>query len=588
MQTANQVLKEVFGYNSFRPGQEKVISLALSGQNVLAVMPTGGGKSLCYQIPALVNSGVTLVISPLISLMKDQIDSLRQNGIAASALNSTTPQEEVNPILRQAYEGKIKLLYLTPERLAMDYFRYQLNFLNISMVAIDEAHCISQWGHDFRPAYRQLLDGIKVLKSKPNILALTATATPAVQKDIADQLNIPQKNFVITSFARPNLKFKVLNSIKSTNAYILQYIEAHPGQAGIIYTNTRKKVEEINQYLKRYDIKSGAYHAGMSNEQREQVQDDFLFDRLQVIVATNAFGMGIDKSNVRFVIHANSAKNIESYYQEAGRAGRDGDECEAILIFHPGDLRQYRWFIDESEADEDYRNLQYKKLQAISDYANTDECLQQFIVRYFGQDCEPCGKCSNCLNEDEKVDITEDVKKIISMVYELDGRFGKSVVAQAVAGLNNKRMKEIGANSLDHFGSLKISQKDIMSIIDYLIASSFLESVGDQYPVVHVTNSGWDVLDGKIKVMKKVVKKPQSRMIMPKNNDLFEQLRQKRLDLARKQGVPAFMILTDKTLREIASTKPRNRDQLLEISGIGREKMHRYGKDILSIVAEFS
>ena len=257
MKQAQKILRETFGYQDFRPGQEKVISLTLSHENVLAVMPTGGGKSLCYQIPALMNPGVTLVISPLISLMKDQIDSLRQNGIAGAALNSTTPQEEVNPILRQAYEGKIKLLYLTPERLAMDYFRYQLNFLNISLVAIDEAHCISQWGHDFRPAYRQLLDGIKVLKSKPNILALTATATPAVQKDIADQLNIPKKNFVITSFARPNLKFKVLNSIKNTNPYILQYIKAHPTQAGIIYTNTRKKVEEINDYLLRYGIKSG-------------------------------------------------------------------------------------------------------------------------------------------------------------------------------------------------------------------------------------------------------------------------------------------------------------------------------------------
>lgn len=586
MQMPQQILKQVFGYSNFRPGQEKVISLVLNKQNTLAVMPTGGGKSICYQIPALIQPGVTLVVSPLISLMKDQIDSLRQNGIAAAALNSSTPQEEVNPILRQAYQGKIKLLYVTPERLAMDYFRYQLNFLDIDLVAVDEAHCISQWGHDFRPAYRQLLDGIKVLKSKPSILALTATATPRVQKDIAEQLDIPTQNFVITSFARSNLKFSVLNSIKNTNAYMLQIIRAHPNQAGIIYSNTRKKVEEINEYLKRYDIKLAAYHAGLSNSLREEIQDDFQFNRLQVIVATNAFGMGIDKSNVRFVIHANSASNIESYYQEAGRAGRDGEESEVILIYHPGDVRQYRWFIDESDASDEYKKLQYEKLQKVTNYANTDQCLQQFIVRYFGQDCDACQKCSNCLNENKKVDVTDYVKKIISMIYELDGRFGKSVVAQAVSGSTNQRMKEIGANKLEHFGSLKISQKEIMSIIDFLIANNFLESIGDQYPVIHVTNRGWDVLDGKVKVLKKEAKKPR-QVAISDNLDLFDDLRQMRLELARKQKVPAFMILSDKTLHEVAAKKPDSREKLLEISGIGREKMRRYGKKILQTVTGF-
>lgn len=333
-----QVLRDVFGYTTFRPGQEKVIDLVLKGENVLAVMPTGAGKSMCYQIPALVNSGLTLVISPLISLMKDQIDSLKQNGINAAALNSATPQEEVNPILRQAYEGKIKLLYVTPERLAMDYFRYQLNFLDISLVAVDEAHCISQWGHDFRPAYRQIMDGVKSIKSNPNILALTATATPSVQKDIAEQLQIPNKNYVITSFARPNLSFKVVDNPKNTNLYLLEYIKKHPNESGIIYASTRKHVEELTDYLAQNGILTASYHAGLSNEERSDVQDAFQFDKVQVIVATNAFGMGIDKRNVRFVIHANSTPNLESYYQEAGRAGRDGERCEAIILKISGSI----------------------------------------------------------------------------------------------------------------------------------------------------------------------------------------------------------------------------------------------------------
>lgn len=584
-----KVLKQTFGYDSFRPGQKKVIDLVLSKQNVLAVMPTGAGKSLCYQVPALMNAGVTLVISPLISLMKDQIDTLKQNGINAAALNSATPQEEVNPILRQAYEGKIKLIYITPERLAIDYFRYQLNFLDIDLVAVDEAHCISQWGHDFRPAYRQLLDGINSLKSRPNILALTATATPAVQDDICEQLNIPKQNMIITSFARPNLSFKVVNSPQNTALYIAQYIKMHPDEAGIIYTNTRKKVESLTDYLAKKGISVGAYHGGMETKERDEVQEAFQFDQVQVIVATNAFGMGIDKSNVRFVIHASSARNIESYYQEAGRAGRDGEESEAIMIYHPGDLRQYRFFIDESTADEKYRELQYQKLQAITDYANTGECLQQFIVRYFGQDCEPCGKCSNCLNQDELTDITADAQKVISMVYELDGRFGKNVVAQCLVGSNNQKMKEMNASQYDHFGSLKMNQKEAISLIDYLIASRYLEIEGTKYPLVHVTNRGWDVLDGKITVKRRIAKVQKKKQIFAQdeNPDLYEALRKKRMELARKQRVPAFMIFSDRSLHDMAKIKPQNEAEFLEVSGVGQAKMQKYGATMIQVIKSF-
>lgn len=585
-----KVLKKVYGYDEFRPGQKQVIDLVLKKQNVLAVMPTGAGKSLCYQVPALMNSGVTLVISPLISLMKDQIDSLKQNGINAAALNSTTPQEEVNPILRQAYEGKIKLIYITPERLAMDYFRYQLNFLDIDLVAVDEAHCISQWGHDFRPAYRQIYEGITSLKSKPNVLALTATATPAVQDDISAQLNIPKENTIITSFARPNLSFKVVNSPQNTRVYIAEYIKKHPDEAGIIYTNTRKKVEELTDYLAKNEISVGAYHGGMENKERENVQEAFQFDHIQVIVATNAFGMGIDKSNVRFVIHASSARNIESYYQEAGRAGRDGEESEAIMIYHPGDLRQYRYFIDESDASEKYRELQYQKLQSITDYANTGECLQQFIVQYFGQNCEPCGKCSNCLNQDDLVDITADAKKVIAMIYELDGRFGKNVVAQCLTGSDSQKMRDINAKQYDHFGSLKLNQKETVSLIDYMIASGYLEIEGTKYPLVHVTNRGWDVLDNKLTVKRRIAKVQKKTYVFDQDEDtsLFEVLRKKRWQIAQKQKVPAFMIFSDRSLHDMAKIKPRDQDEFLEVNGVGEAKMKKYGDVMLQAIQKYA
>lgn len=587
-----QVLKDVFGYTTFRPGQEKVIDLVLKGENVLAVMPTGAGKSMCYQIPALVNSGLTLVISPLISLMKDQIDSLKQNGINVAALNSATPQEEVNPILRQAYEGKIKLLYVTPERLAMDYFRYQLNFLDISLVAVDEAHCISQWGHDFRPAYRQIMDGVKSIKSNPNILALTATATPSVQKDIAEQLQIPNKNYVITSFARPNLSFKVVDNPKNTNLYLLDYIKKHPNESGIIYASTRKHVEELTDYLAQNGILTASYHAGLSNEERSDVQDAFQFDKVQVIVATNAFGMGIDKRNVRFVIHANSTPNLESYYQEAGRAGRDGERCEGIMIYHPKDIRLYRWFIEQSDLADEYQKIQYQKLAMITKYVNTTECLQQFIVSYFGQRCEPCGKCSNCLGTFIEKDITSESKSIISTIYELDGRFGKTVVADVVSGANNQRMREIDAAHLRHYGSLKIGKSRVINLINYLISHNYLQLTDSQYPVVHVTNLGWDVLDNKKRVTQKISKKIEKlsqtyNQIPKEENDLFVRLKEVRLDLAKKQGIPAFYIFSDKSLREMALQKPKTQAEFLNISGVGQAKLKSYGQIMLAAIKNY-
>lgn len=592
MATPEQVLKDNFGFKTFRSGQKEVISRVINGENVLAVMPTGGGKSLCYQIPALVKSGVTLVVSPLISLMKDQVDALRQNGIAAAAINSTIPQEEVNPILRQAYEGQVKLIYVTPERLNMEYFRYQLNFLPIDLVAIDEAHCISQWGHDFRPAYRQLKEAIDQLKSRPNILALTATATPAVQEDIGQQLAIEKDNFIITSFARPNISFRVVHPEKSTRRYIREYLKAHAQEAGIIYVNTRRGVDELTTYLLEHHFAVAGYHAGMDAATRARVQDDFQFDRVNTIVATSAFGMGIDKSNVRFVIHATAAQNIESYYQEAGRAGRDGLPSEAVLIYHPNDLRQYRWFIDQSTADDDYRDLQYQKLQAVANYASTPECLQQYIVRYFGQDCPPCGHCSNCTDQRNVQDITAESKQVLAMVQELHGRFGKGVVAQALTGSHSQRMNEIGAPQLPSFGALRnFSKQEAASLIDYLVAVGILQTVGSQYPVIQIAQDGWAVLKGEQQVTRRQEERPaRLRTQLTESPDtaaLFELLRQKRRELADKQGVPPFMVFSDKTLHDMAQVKPQTSRDFLEVNGVGQQKLARYGQLMIDVIGEY-
>lgn len=591
MKSSIEVLKNVFGYTTFRPGQERVIEQVLKGRNVLAVMPTGAGKSMCYQIPALVNPGVTLVISPLISLMKDQIDSLKQNGINAAALNSATPQEEVNPILRQAYEGKIKLLYITPERLAMDYFRYQLNFLNISLVAVDEAHCISQWGHDFRPAYRQLNAAIQRLKTNPTILALTATATPQVQADIGEQLMIPQENFVITSFARPNISFRVAHPQSSTRQYIVKYLTAHQGEAGIIYANTRKRVESLTAFLNDRGFQAAMYHAGMTPEDRARVQDDFQFDRVPVIVATNAFGMGIDKSNVRFVLHATSAKNLESYYQEAGRAGRDGLPSEAIMLYHANDIQQYRWFIDQSTADDQYREVQYEKLQAVTDYANAPRCLQQQLVEYFGQTCEPCGHCSNCTDDRQLEDITSTAKAIIATVNELHGRFGKSLVAKVVTGSHDQRVRQLQVDQLEHYGALKLSQQTAGSLVDYLVATGFLKLEGGQFPVVQVGNAGWRVLEGKATIQRRVEPQPTKVATKveetPEQAALFECLRKRRLELARDQAVPPFMIFSDRTLHDMARLQPQTPAEFLEVNGVGQAKLKKYGQIMMDEIGAY-
>lgn len=587
------ILKEEFGYDTFRIGQKELIEKVLSGQKAMGIMPTGGGKSICYQLPATVLPGVTLVVSPLISLMKDQVDSLNEVGIPATFLNSTVEWHDREERMRYIETGAVKLLFVAPEKIVNDEFYSWLSKLDISLIAIDEAHVLSSWGHDFRSSYLEMIPSLKKLPGNPAWLALTATATQQVQDDLAGILDIPEQNIVKTGFERTNLTLKIERGVDKLK-FVSNYVLSHKNESGIIYAGRREDVDNLYEYFQKKDIKVGRYHAGLSDKERHQQQEDFLYDRTNVIVATNAFGMGINKTNVRYVLHYTIPGTIESYYQEVGRAGRDGLPAEAVLLFAPADLNLHRFFIDKSLGDDDYKLSLKNKLFKMSQYAGTESCLMKFILDYFGEEnTSPCGKCSNCLDNREVIDITSDAQKALSCVVRMDQKYGKKMITRVLVG------KDDVANDWHHFEKLSTfgifkdnTLKQTSRLLDFLTANGFLKSSGGRYPILLLSDKGLDVLKGKVSVSrrKEETVATESKSLVADGSfdvDLFEKLRKLRLNLAREQGIAPFMIFSDKTLKNMCESMPSNSDEFLAVSGVGKVKLEQYGEQFIAEISTY-
>ncbi len=585
-------LKKYFGYDSFREGQEEIIKEILAGRDVLGVLPTGGGKSICYQLPALMMDGISLVISPLISLMKDQVDALRENGIPATLINSSLSLEDYKKSLSDIKSGAVKLVYISPERLENDFFIDFLKDLRVSFVAVDEAHCISQWGHDFRPSYK-LIPKLYETFGKVQITAFTATATKEVRDDIIKNLELEDPFVKVTGFDRKNLLFLVEKPKKKIN-YLKNFLSEHEEDSGIIYASTRKKVDAIHKKLKSMGYACGKYHAGMTESERKKSQDAFIYDEDKIIVATNAFGMGIDKSNVRYVIHYNMPKDMESYYQEAGRAGRDGEEATCILLYSGQDIIINKHLINMG-TNPIYKRIQLEKLQTIINYVNTTACLRQYILNYFGQDAaDECGACTNCLSEIEKEDATVDSQKILSCIYRLDQRYGTSTVVDCLMGSKNKNSREKELSKISTYGIMKDKSKTyIKDLIGTLTADGYIKVSGTTYPILKLTEKSKDVLFGEVKVLVNI-RKEEERVRKDGFDDklsydekLFKHLKEVRLDMARMRNIPPFIIFSDASLKEMSQKKPRTEDEMLMIKGVGDKKLLQYGDIFLAEIREF-
>ena len=603
---AKETLKVYFGYDSFKPGQEEIIDAILEGKDVLAIMPTGAGKSVCYQVPAMLLPGITIVISPLISLMQDQVKALNAAGIHAGYINSSLTDAQILKVYSKALEGAYKLLYVAPERLESYEFTDFAGTIEISMVTVDEAHCISQWGQDFRPSYLKIVEFIDALPKRPIVSAFTATATEEVKTDISCVLKLQDPKSVVTGFNRENLYFDV-ETIKKKDDYVLEYINKHPDDSGIIYCATRKNVDTLYELLSGAGVPATRYHAGMNNEDRKESQDDFIYDRLPVIVATNAFGMGIDKSNVRFVIHYNMPQSMENYYQEAGRAGRDGEPSQCIMLFSAQDIMINKFLLEHKDftdiPDEDIELIKQRdarRLQVMEGYCRTSGCLRNYILAYFGEKQEkPCDSCGNCHREFTEIDMTEDAKQIINCVYEAKGRYGLNIIIGTLLGADRARLRELRTTDYKTYGVLKdSSESELRLLISQLLLEGYLYQTADKYSVIHIGNIE-PLKDPNTHILVRTYKdreperqtarrRRKSRDTLTKAGyELFNALRKLRFTIAREEGIPPYIIFSDKTLIDMSAKVPRDRAAMLCVSGVGEVKYDKYGDRFIEAIAAF-
>ncbi len=606
---ALETLKTYFGYDTFREGQEKIVEAILTNRDVLAIMPTGAGKSICYQIPALILPGITLVISPLISLMQDQVKALNDAGIHAAFINSSLTENQISKALYLAASGRYKIIYVAPERLENYEFLEFARNVEISMVTVDEAHCISQWGQDFRPSYLKIVEFIKNLPKRPIVSAFTATATEEVKNDILCTLSLEDPEVVITGFDRKNLYYSVEN-IRRKDEFIMEYIEKHPTESGIIYCATRKNVDNLFELLFKRGVPVTRYHAGLTNETRKKNQDDFIYDRTPVIIATNAFGMGIDKSNVRYVIHYNMPQSMENYYQEAGRAGRDGENSQCILLFSLQDVMIDRMLLDNkdfSDVDEEdeylIRQRDIRRLQTMEGYCKTTGCLRNYILEYFGEKTSgPCDNCGNCHREYHEVDMTAEAKWVVNCVAETRGRYGLTIVLGTLMGAKRARLRELRTDQYKSYGALSgHSEAELRTLISQMTEMGYLYQTQEKYSVLKLGNitplkdANTRVImrtyeekePDKKKKIQKTVRKRSTDALTSAGYDLFEVLRKLRLEIAKEESMPPYIIFSDKTLIDMCVKKPSDEEEMLNVSGVGANKLKKYGQRFLQEIQKF-
>ena len=584
------ILQKYYGYTSFRKGQENIIKSIINKEDVLAIMPTGGGKSICYQVPALCLDGMTIVISPLISLMKDQVDALKTMGVKALLINSSLSNSEYSKVLEDIENDECKIIYIAPERLDNLEFVNIIRGKNISQVAIDEAHCVSQWGHDFRVSYKKIPHFINKLEKRPIVTAFTATASNEVREDIIRILNLHSPAVYITGFDRENLSINIVKS-SSKNKYILDYIENHKNESGIIYASTRKEVENIYEGLLKRNYSVAKYHAGLSNEARHEYQEKFINDDIKIMVATNAFGMGIDKPNIRWVLHYNMPQSIENYYQEIGRAGRDGEDSECVLLFSPGDIHTQKYLVEVGIENPERKRVQYKKLQQMVDLVYSNTCYRKSILNYFGEHfLEECNNCSNCLNDGEVVDKTLDAQKVISCIARMKRSFGATMIIDVLRGSKNKKVLDLGFDTLTTYGIMKnYSNEDLKTFINTLVSHGFLDVVENigvrgSFPTIKLNEQSLKVIRQEIKVEFKEDKVTKSRYV---ENELYEMLVSLRSEIAKEEGVAPYMVFGDATLKNMASSYATNKEEMLNISGVGQIKYEKYGNRFEDIIEKY-